>query len=1056
MTSGVPWEVEGVRPQARESALEAARRSGMSVGEWLDSLIIDRAPDAEPDHGANARRGKFAQAADLAEVRGRLDEVGRQLDQLSRFNTSAPPQRPDLPEPGDHLADAITRLDRRLERLMTNQRAAEHEVNRAAARIERTRTLPADAGATASPLEQALMEIAERQRALEDDGEGAVIGSSRPDLLPRAPTQDLSNLEQQLRQVTSRIESLQPCGVDKALETLRDDLAEIGLMLKEAMPRQAIEALEAEVRGLSERLQQSQQHQSQQTGAADAAIAGIERGLAEIREALRALTPAEHLVGIDDTVRDLSHRIDLIASNTQDPGALDQLENAIAGLRGIATHVASDGTLSRLSDDVRTLAAKVDQIASSADSGADLLSTLEHRIASIAQALEARGSAGPAAGGDFDAVVRMLSEKLERLEFARSDQLMVGQFEERIASLIDKLDTSSSRLDQLENIERGLSELMANLERRQQSDAAAAAAPSPEVNLLRRDMQHTRDSLETMKGTLGQLVDRLATIEHDVRSGAPLRDAPARAFEGAREAPAVKAAGVAAAEAAGATKTESAAAPPAPERRPIDPNLPPDHPLEPGAIRARGGSPGERIAASEAALGSVKPPVIPDPAGGKANFIAAARRAAQAASSEAGPRGDKRATPAAAADAAAAPVSNGKALLGRWGGRMRQFLVAASVVAIVLSSLHLVVSLFTGDDQGTVPPPAEPAQLAPQNDGAASVPNPPANSGAASTPALAPALPSGRQSLFAPPGESGQSAGGPPIDPQAPLTLPVEGTPPAMPEQDVTGALGRPMTLAPPLPAGKPAPVPPSPAPRPGGIEKLPAAIGGALRAAAAKGDPNAEFEIGQRLADGRGVPQNLVDAADWFERAAKQGLAPAQFRLGGFYEKGFGVKKDLEAARRLYTAAAEAGNAKAMHNLAVLYAEGIDGKPDYATAARWFRKGADYGVTDSQYNLGILYARGIGLEANLAQAYKWFFLAAREGDREAGLKRDDVGSRLDAQALAAAKLEAQGFTPLEQPETAVQASTPPGGWDTGAPPPANPKPRASSTKAELTSMPVR
>ena len=43
MTSGVPWQVEGVRPQARETAQEAARRSGMSVGEWLDSVISDSA-----------------------------------------------------------------------------------------------------------------------------------------------------------------------------------------------------------------------------------------------------------------------------------------------------------------------------------------------------------------------------------------------------------------------------------------------------------------------------------------------------------------------------------------------------------------------------------------------------------------------------------------------------------------------------------------------------------------------------------------------------------------------------------------------------------------------------------------------------------------------------------------------------------------------------------------------------------------------------------------------------------------------------------------------------
>jgi localization factor PodJL len=56
---------------------------------------------------------------------------------------------------------------------------------------------------------------------------------------------------------------------------------------------------------------------------------------------------------------------------------------------------------------------------------------------------------------------------------------------------------------------------------------------------------------------------------------------------------------------------------PANERRPIDPNLPPDHPLEPGVTRVRHpASPADRIAASEAALGPAKPPVIPDPGGG--------------------------------------------------------------------------------------------------------------------------------------------------------------------------------------------------------------------------------------------------------------------------------------------------------------------------------------------------------------------------------------------------------------------------------------------------------
>ena len=234
--------------------------------------------------------------------------------------------------------------------------------------------------------------------------------------------------------------------------------------------------------------------------------------------------------------------------------------------------------------------------------------------------------------------------------------------------------------------------------------------------------------------------------------------------------------------------------------------------------------------------------------------------------------------------------------------------------------------------------------------------------------------------------------------------------------------------------------------------DKLPAAFSSSLRTAAAKGDPAAQYEVALRYAEGRGVTQNLTDAAEWFERAAKQGLVPAQFRLGGFYEKGLGVEKNLETARRFYVAAGEAGNAKALHNLAVLYAEGIDGKPDYQTAARWFRKAADYGVADSQYNLAILYTRGIGVEQNLAEAYKWFALAARDGDADAAKKRDDIGSRLDQQSLKAATQTAQGWAPEPQPDAAVQVKTPAGGWDSaGAAAPAKRKPSAAGPKLDLT-----
>jgi localization factor PodJL len=175
--------------------------------------------------------------------------------------------------------------------------------------------------------------------------------------------------------------------------------------------------------------------------------------------------------------------------------------------------------------------------------------------------------------------------------------------------------------------------------------------------------------------------------------------------------------------------------------------------------------------------------------------------------------------------------------------------------------------------------------------------------------------------------------------------------------------------------------------------------------------------------------------------------VVPAIFRLGTFYEKGMAVKKDIDIARRYYLMAAERGNAKAMHNLAVLDADGGGKGANYKGASQWFRKAADRGVADSQYNLGILYARGIGVDQNLAESFKWFSLAAAQGDADAGRKRDDIAKRLDPQSLAAAKLAIQTFTAEPQPDDAINAAAPAGGWD-NAPAQANAaKPAAKPAK---------
>jgi len=446
-----------------------------------------------------------------------------------------------------------------------------------------------------------------------------------------------------------------------------------------------------------------------------------------------------------------------------------------------------------------------------------------------------------------------------------------------------------------------------------------------------------------------------------------------------------------------------------------------DHPLEPGSggTRARQAtSPGERIVASEAALGSAKPPVIPD-TGAKSSFIAAARRAARVASGEAALPRDVSAAVGGGGNAAPSKVAD------RPSKRLRSLVAAASSVLLVLGSLQVAYLFSTAKD-------SESAALDP----------------AAQSPPDTQTLPAaGSQSALLPNGNSLSSFTGVPTGINIPGMPAGQVTSAARPimhstipgDATVTGSI-RPAAAA--IAASEAAVAVPST--RAPGADKLPAAIGSAgLRAAAVKGDPAAEFEIAVRFAEGRGVPQDWTAASEWFERAAKQGLVPAQFQLAVLYEKGLGVKRDLTIARRLYVTAAEVGHAKAMHNLAVLYADGIDGKPDYQISAKWFRKAADHGIADSQYNLGILYARGIGVEANTAEAYKWFSLAAREGDADAAKKRDEAGSRLDQQALMTAREAVQVWTAEPQPEAATQVKVPAGAG------PGSPRPLYPSTGSD-------
>jgi len=1097
MNSRVSWSVEGIDPSVRERAEAAARRAGMSLSDWLNSTMGDSTPPQFRGPTDSQPMPPSQETRDVADIHQRLDSITRQIEQISRpAPRSDAPREPVRSEPGvaRQLNDAISRLDARLSQisntapakgLQDRQRQAEM-VERAAAQVYR----PSPPISPAS-FDFAIAEIAARQNELDYPAPRSMpprhappiaqAMSAPPMAAPAAPSgPDFSTLERHLFKITSQIEALQrPDGIEQSITAFRGELAEIRHAITEAMPRRAIESIENEIRSLSRRIDDTRQ-----SGIDGQALAGIERALGEIREALRSLTPAEQLTGYDEAIRNLGTKLDLILRASDDPSTVRQLEGAIAALRAIVSNVASNDALVRLSDDLRALSSKVDQLSRAGDSS-DSFAILEQRIAALTSTLENRERPAASQSSDqIEGALRALTDRIDRMPVGNDSASNFAHLEQRVSYLLERLESSSDSRGggNLGRVEDGLQDILRHLETQHANFAAlaensrSAAAPRDDglIDSVKRELsdirfsqsetdRRTQDSLETVHNTLGHVVDRLATIEGDLRNvrvapvappappqaampQAQLPQAPVPQAQTLRVAmppqvkPELPNPAAAQEHFAAAPREFHAVQPPmpaasaasraiseilephtAPARAAIAPELPPDHPLEPGTRpSARAASPSERIAASENAISEI-PKSTPEPASAS-SFIAAARRAAQAAA--AAPANDKAARAAAKAAEKAASAKKTKAVTSASSdaaskepstitSKIRSLLVGASVVVIVLGTFKMAMTLL---DSGTSPqlPPMEnsseqPATQPPADD--AAKPATPSQV----TPSMTAPTPIGRQSFNTTAPAASDTTASVAI-PQAPA---ISAASPA-PASDVTGTI----------------PVAPSASNRLTMVqipatERLPDAIGGPLlRAAALKGDPTAAYEVGVRYAEGKGVAQSFDDAAKWYDRAAQAGVIPAVFRLGTFYEKGLSVKKDVDIARRYYMQAAERGNAKAMHNLAVLDADGGGKGANYKSASEWFRKAADRGVADSQFNLGILYARGIGVEQNLAESFKWFSLAAAQGDADSVRKRDDIAKRLDPQSLAAAKLAIQTFTPEPQPDDAVNVPSPAGGWD--------------------------
>ena len=148
------------------------------------------------------------------------------------------------------------------------------------------------------------------------------------------------------------------------------------------------------------------------------------------------------------------------------------------------------------------------------------------------------------------------------------------------------------------------------------------------------------------------------------------------------------------------------------------------------------------------------------------------------------------------------------------------------------------------------------------------------------------------------------------------------------------------------------------------------------IRPLAEQGDANAQGLLGVLYDNGRGVPQDSVQARQWYEKSAAQGFAAAQGNLGSMYYTGEGVPQD------------------------------------YQQALRWLRLVADQGDALGQVKLGLMYEQGKGVPQDYVQAHKWYNLWAANGEKLGVEARDALAKQMTPTQIAEAQKLAREWKP--------------------------------------------
>ena len=1030
MKPGIPWSVKGVEPELREIAKTAARRSGMTLGEWLNSAINEQADGPVSENAATPDKviaGRIS-THPIERAATRLEDIAEQLSRLAMRETETAPRYVSPPqEENGNFARILSRVESNERQTVEAFTAVNERLALLGRQFQRAQPVVAPKPEE-SPgfvaLEKAVrnivehLEVSEKRtrdnlKSLQDrigDMSTRASNTNNEQVLRQAPA--FSALENRLSELAQRIDQSQSQPAAGLPDLLRRELDELAGRIEN-------------VRDSAESLAHKAQTQAVQASQAELRI--IEQRI------LGLLSEAQ---------------TSMVASSTS-PAEIQRFRGEIEKLNSRIDD-ASKGTVS--DRDVTALRVAVEQLSTRVAQGPDTrpLADMDRRLIDITQKLE-QSQAQAREMPQLNELERRMAELDHRLEHALTTKNPAPQHNDDIvhhlAVVNDRLSKTENQLSHLETIERAIAQLYDSMEQNrdwtkqvaedaanrmgqhmvsQQPQGLVSIAGSPEIAALEESLkavreashgadQRNQETLEAVHETLEQIVSKLSELEtaaigqrvaQAAAPASPVLSADPFHTVAPDPTPSIFAESVAAPVEFSTSPVESESINPAPSDNPFNEasfaGFAGHNPFDAVIEAARGGG-----AASAS-------PAAPD------DFIAAARKAAQAANggqknilSGLTPGAHKKADQGSKKllsfkmpfkKGAKAPPTHAalpgdlktppeiKAANSNSTGS-RRTLILSGLLALSLVAFYVTKNMMGQQAAVPVAQPAVIEQPAAPVSQAAPAPIAPA--------AIAPDANSNAQPVPAP---------------QAVEPAPLEQTPAAAATPQQHSENGTTTEVDPILTGSLPAAV----APKTAAAAAIDIAIGNdSLRKAAATGDVNAQFVIATRYLNGENVAPDATKAAYWYGRAAVTGLAPAQYRMATLYERGTGVEKNIQAALSWYERAAALGNVKAMHNAAVISAGNDAGAPDYFRAFKWFTLAAQHGLKDSQFNLAVLIERGMGTKVNLAEALFWYDAAGAQGDQDAQAHADALAKSIPPDTVKAIGARLKTWVPEKAPDIA-------------------------------------